>query len=80
VFGVPDDDGGEQVQTSHAVVLAFGGAVTDFALATNAQGVFQGVVRLPLVQANIGTSLHIGIEQPVDDEPRALYAPDFSER
>ncbi len=81
VLGVPiDDDRGQKVETSHAVVLALGGSIADFALAANAKGVFQGVVRLPLVQANIGTSLHIGIEQPVDDEQRALYAPDFPER
>ena len=81
VLGVPiDDDRGQQVETCHAVVLALGGSIADFALAANAQGVFQGVVRLPIIQTNIGTSLHIGIEQPVDDEQRALYAPDFPER
>ena len=80
VLGVPiDDDRGQQVETCHAVVLAFGGAIPDFALAANAKGVFQGVVRLPLIKTNIGTSLHIGIKQPVDDEQRALYAPDFPE-
>lgn len=81
VLGVPiDDDRGQQVETCHAVVLTLGGSIADFALTANAQGVFQGVVRLPLVQTNIGTSLHIGIEQPIDDEQRALYSPDFPER
>lgn len=37
-------------------------------------------MRFPLIQTNIGASLHIGIEQPVDDVQRALYAPDFTER
>lgn len=37
VFGVPvDDDCGEQIEAGHAEVLAFGGAITDFALATDA--------------------------------------------
>ena len=41
MLGVPvDDDGGEEVETSHAEVLAFGGAVADFTLATDAKGVF----------------------------------------
>ena len=41
VLGVPvDDDGGKQIETCHAEVLALGGAVTDFALASDAQGVF----------------------------------------
>ena len=41
VFGVPvDDDGGEQIEACHAEVLAFGGAVADFTLAADAQGVF----------------------------------------
>ena len=41
VFGVPvDDDGGEQIEAGHAEVLAFCGAVADFTLAADAQGVF----------------------------------------
>lgn len=81
VFGVPvDDDGGEQVETGHAIVLAFGGAVADFALATDTQGVFQGVMGLALVQANLGPSLHVGVEEPFDDEERALDAANFAER
>ena len=78
VLGVPiDDDGGQQVQASHAVVLALGGSIADFALTANAQSVFQGMVSLPLIQTNIGASLHIGIEQPVDNEQRSLNAPNF---
>ena len=54
MLGVPiDDDGGEQVQTCHAEVLTFGGPVTDFALAANPEGVFQGVVSLPFVQPDL---------------------------
>src|SRR6056297_2264360 len=81
VLGVPvDDDGGEQVETSHAIVLPFGGTVADFALATDAQGVFQGVMGLALVQANLGPPLHVGVEEPFDDEEGAFDPADFTER
>lgn len=80
MFRVPiDDDGGEQVQTSHAVVLTLGGSMADSALTTNAQGIFQSVVHHPLIQNNIGTSLHTGMKQPVDNEQRKLYASGFPE-
>ena len=80
MLGVPiDDDGGEQVQPCHAEVLGFGGAVADFTLAANAQGVFQSVMGLTLVQADLGTALHVGIEGPFDDEERPFYPSDFFE-
>ncbi|MGF6862463.1 hypothetical protein ABIE69_003051 [Rhodobacteraceae bacterium MBR-64] len=54
VFGVPvDNDGGEQVETGHAIVLTLGRAIPDFALASDAQSVFQCVMRLALVQADL---------------------------
>lgn len=81
VLGVPiDNDGGKQVEASHAIVLALGRAVADFALASDAQSVFQGMVRLALVQPNLGATLHIGVKQPVDDEQRPLNAADLAER
>ena len=81
VLGVPvDDDGGEQVETGHAVVLSLCGAIADFALPPDAQGVFQGVVCLALVQADLGPALHVGIEEPLDDEECALDAAYFAER
>ena len=80
MFRVPiDDDGGEQVQTSHAVVLTLGGFIAGSALTTNAQGIFQTAVRHPLIQNNIGTSLHTGMKQPVDNEHRTLCASNFPE-
>ena len=49
--GIPvDNDGRQQIEPSHAVVLAFAGAVADFALASDAQGVFQGVMGFAFVQ------------------------------
>jgi hypothetical protein len=81
VLGVPvDDDGGEQVETGHAVVLSLSGAIADFALASDPQSVFQGVMGLALVQANLGPTLHVGVEDPLDDEEGALDAADFAER
>ena len=80
VFGVPvGDDGGEQIEAGHAEVLAFGGAVADFTLAADAQGVFQGMMGLSLVETNLGAALHVGIEQPFDDEQRPFHPPDFLE-
>ena len=81
MLGVPvDDDGGEQIETSHAVVLPLGGTVADFALAPDAQGVFQGVMGLALVQSDLGPALHVSVEEPFDDEEGPLDAADFAER
>jgi len=81
VLGVPlDDDGGEQIETGHAVVLPFGGTVADFTLSPEAQGVFQGMMGLTLVQANLGTALHVGVEEPFDNKESAFDAADFTER
>ena len=80
MLGVPvDDDGGEQVEACHAEVLPFCCAVADFALAADAEGVFQGVMRLAFVQPDLGAALHVGVEQPVDDEERPLDPSDFPE-
>ena len=60
--GIPvNDDGGEEVESSHAVVLALAGAVADFALASDPQRVLEGGVCLALVQASVGSALHIGV-------------------
>ena len=51
--GIPvNDDGGEQVEAGHAVVLALAGAVADFALAPDPEGVLERVMSLALVQAS----------------------------
>ena len=78
--GIPvNDDGGEQVEPSHAIVLVLAGAVADFALAPDAQRVLERVMSLALVQAGVGPALHIGVEQPVDDEERTFDPSDFTE-
>ena len=78
--GIPvNDDGGEQVEPGHAVVLALARAVADFALASDPERVLERVMSLALVQAGVGPALHIGVEQPVDDEERSFDPSDFAE-
>ena len=49
--GIPvNDDGGEQVEPGHTVVLARAGAVAYFAPAPDAEGVLEGVMSPALVQ------------------------------
>ena len=55
-----DDDCGEQVQTRDAEVLAFRGAVADFALPPDPQCAFQCMVSLSLVEAYLWVRLHKG--------------------
>lgn len=71
MLGIPiDDDRGEEIQSGHAEVLAFGGTIADFTLAADAESVLQSVMGLALVQTDLDAALHVGIEQPVDDEER----------
>ena len=70
--GIPvNDDGGEQVEPGHAVVLALARAVADFALAPDPERVLERVMSLALVQAGVGSALHVGVEQAVDDAERS---------
>ena len=55
-----DNDGGNQVELGHAVVWAFAGAIAEFALTADAQGVFQGVMGLARVQPDLGALAHVG--------------------
>ena len=78
--GVPvDDDRGQQVESGDPVVLSFGGAVADFALTADAQGVLERVVCFALVEADLGTALHAGIENPFDNEQGALDPTDLAQ-
>ena len=60
-------------------MLAFGGTIAYFAAPVEADGPFQRVMGLALVEADLGTTLQIGVQNPVDHEQRALDAADFSE-
>ena len=58
--GIPvNDDGGEQVEPSHAAVLALAGAVADFALASDPERILERVMSLALVQASVGSALSV---------------------
>ena len=73
-------DGGKKVQAGDAKVLACGGAVADFALTADAQGVLERVVRFALVEPALGPAPQFGVEQPADDEERPLDPPDLAQR
>ena len=80
MLGIPvNDDGGEQVEACHAEVLTLSGSVADFALAADAQSVFQGMVGLAFVQTDLGPTLHVGVEQLVDNQQRPFNSSDFFE-
>ena len=67
VDSVPvDDDCGEQVEASNPVMLPFGGAVTDFALAADAQRILESMVSLALVETDLGAPLHVRVEDPLN--------------
>ena len=74
-----DDDGGEQIEARDPVVLALGSAVAHLALAADPQGILQRVVRLALVEADLGAALHARVEDPFDDEQRALDPADLAQ-
>jgi len=62
--GIPaNDDGGEEVELGHAVVLALAGAVTDFALASDPERVLERVMSLALVQAGVCPALSVALPQ-----------------
>src|SRR3546814_16833229 len=69
LHGVPEyDDGGEQVHSGDAIVLAFAGSIPDFTSAVEADGALEGVVGLTLVEADLILALTDGIKHPVDHE------------
>lgn len=79
--GVPvDDDCGEQVEAGDPVMLPLGGAVTDFALATNAQRILESVVGLALIETDLGTPLHVRVEDPLHNKECALHPANLPQR
>ena len=78
LFGIPiNDDGGQQIEASDAEVLSFRGTVADFSLTPDPKSTFQGVMCLSLVKADMGAALHVGVEQPFDDEQCAFDPADL---
>ena len=72
-----DDDRGQQVKAGDPGVLAFPGPVAQFAALVEVDGALESMVRLALVQSDLGTPAHVGVRDPVDYEQRAFDAADF---
>lgn len=73
MFGVPiNEDQGQQVQRCPAAVLSFRGSIPDVALSPDAEDIFQRVMPFTLVQPDLSTALHVGVQQVVDNEQGAL--------
>lgn len=78
LVGIPiDNNRSEKIEASHSVMLCFRSSVTDFSLTSNTQSVFQSMMCLALVQANLRSPLHVSIKQPFNDEQCALDTADF---
>lgn len=81
VDGIPiDDDCGQEVEPGDPVVLAFGGAITDLTLATDAERILERMVGFTLVEPDLGAPLHIGVENPFYEKECALDAADLAQR
>lgn len=52
-------------------MLAFGGAIADFATTMETDGALQRMMRFALVRPCLCAALQIGIQNPVDHEQRA---------
>src|SRR3546814_9129756 len=55
-------------------------AGADFALTADAQGIFQRMMCLALVEADLCTALHADVEYPFDDEQRPLDTAHLAQR
>ena len=68
-----------RLSPSHAIMLAFRGSVINLAAAPQGNGSFEGVMRLTLVQAELGAALQGGISNPAQHEKGAFNAADFTQ-
>jgi hypothetical protein len=59
-------------------MLALSRTVTNFSLPTYAQCILERVVSLPLVEANLGTALHVRVEDPLYNKECPLDATDLA--
>ena len=59
-------------------MLSFYGAIPDFPLPTDSQGALQSMMRLTFIESDLSATLHIGVEQPFDDEQGPLDTPNFA--
>ena len=68
-----DDDRGQQVKAGDPVVLAFPGSVAQFAALVEVDGALEGMVRLALVQSDLGTPAHAGVRAILFHSTYARY-------
>ncbi len=81
LVGVPvNDGGGDEVEAGHAVVLAFGGPVTDFAASSEGNGALEGVMGLALIDAELCAALEVGVGDPSQEEQGAFDASHLAQR
>jgi len=59
-------------------MLPFTCPIANFTLPSDAQGILEGVMCFALVQADLGAALHVGVQQPVDDEQHPFNPSDFT--
>lgn len=53
-------------------MFPFGCPTANFTLVANMQRILEGVMGFGLVSTDLGATLHIGVQQLVDDEQRPL--------
>ena len=59
-------------------MLSFLGSVSQFTALVEIDGALEGMMRLALVQSDLGAPAHVGVRGPVDHEQRAFDAADSS--
>ena len=69
-----DDDRGQQVEAGDPLRLSLLGSVSQFAALVEIDGALEGMMRLALVQSDLGAPAHVGVRGPVDHEQRAFDA------
>ncbi len=78
--GIPmDDDRREEVEGGHSVMLAFGGSVPNLTASVEADGPFEGMVRLTLVEAELSATLHWSVGDPAQHEQGPFDTADLAQ-
>ena len=65
---------GRDLEAGDPVMLSFLGSVSQFAALVEIEGALEGMMRLALVQSDLGAPAHVGVRGPVDHEQRAFDA------
>jgi hypothetical protein len=79
--GIPiDDNRGQEIKPSDPVMLSLCRAIADFTLTTDAKSILERMIGFALTVLDLGTSLHIRVEDLLYDEERAFDAAYFPQR